>query len=105
MMRYYIICGNCNSKFYVNSNAKTRADLPSFFSLSCPICKQIHYYYPNDVLAETSVLGSAGGALLGGLLGLTTGGAGAVIGAIVGAALGGGGEKADNDAMERFNES
>lgn len=104
-MRHFVICKHCNSRLYINTKARIRAELPFSFTIVCSICNKVSFYYPYEVTAETSVIGSSGGALLGGLLGLASGGAGAIIGALLGAALGGSGEKVDNDAVQRFNTS
>ena len=104
-MRHYVFCHHCKAKFYINTNAKLRTELPPSFTLRCPSCNQTDTYSPYDVFAEISNLGSTGGALLGGLIGLSAGGAGAIVGAILGAALLGGGERAEKNAVARFNES
>ena len=73
--------------------------------LTCPICHKTCLFTPYNVSVESSALNTTEGALLGGLIGLAAGGAGALIGAILGAAVGGSGEKADSDAVQRFNSS
>jgi hypothetical protein len=104
-LRHYVNCRNCRSKFYVSTQAKARSDLPFSFNLTCPVCKQTLEYYNTDVYAEASNLGGAGGALLGGLVGLAAGGIGAIIGALAGAALGEKYSQQDTQEAERFNSS
>lgn len=104
-MRYYVNCKNCHKKINVMANVLTRSELPSDFNLTCPFCGQTHYYIPWDVFAETSILGSQGTAVLGGLLGLAAGGVGALLGAALGAEIGKRGEKKDVEDVERFNSS
>lgn len=104
-MKYYITCKNCSRKFNVATNALTRSDLPTNFNLTCPFCRQINSCNPWDVYTETSILGSQGMAVLGGLVGLLAGGAGALLGAGLGAAVGKKNEEKDREAVERFNSS
>lgn len=104
-MRLFVHCGNCQNKIYIASKAKSRAELPPTFYLTCPICQHTYTYTPQHVIAETSDINPAGGALIGGLVGLVAGGIGAIIGAIAGALLGGSREIQDTSAVQRFNSS
>ncbi|OLD22697.1 MAG: hypothetical protein AUG16_03835 [Thaumarchaeota archaeon 13_1_20CM_2_39_20] len=104
-MRHFVICPLCQAKFYIDTNAKVRSELPRSFMLTCPICHKTSFFTPYNVSVESSALNTTGGALLGGLIGLAAGGAGAIIGAILGAAVGESGEKAGSDAVQRFNSS
>lgn len=106
-LRLFVYCKNpsCRSKFYISSHAKIREQLLSNFYLTCPICHQILVYYPKDVFAESSEISTAGGALLGGLVGLLLGGIGAIFGTLVGGILGGTREKRDAEAVAEFNNS
>ncbi len=105
LVRYAVICKTCGKKFYINTNAKLRTELPVSFTLQCSLCSHSYTYSSYDVTAESSGNTAAAGALIGGLLGLMAGGAGAVVGAAIGAAVGGKGEKSDNVAVKRFNNS
>ena len=104
-MRYFINCNYCSKKFYVAANALTRSELPHNFNLTCPSCRKILSYVSYDVNAETSILGSQGLAVLGGLIGLAAGGVGALIGAGLGAAIGKTSADKDKQDVERFNSS
>ncbi len=73
-MRLFVSCAHCGNKIYVSNPSKTRLELPALFFLRCPICGQAIQYTPGDVYAEASDLNIAGGALLGGLVGLLAGG-------------------------------
>ena len=105
ILRYVVICKSCGKKFYINTNAKLRSDLPLSFTFHCHLCGISFVYSPYDVTAESSGSSTAAGALIGGLVGLLAGGAGAVVGAAIGATIGGKGEKSDNSAVKRFNNS
>jgi hypothetical protein len=62
-------------------------------------------YSVNDVLAEPSGNDTAGGAIVGGLIGLLGGGAGVIVGGFIGGLLG---NKSDNNEKIKiinFNES
>lgn len=104
-MRYFVTCKHCFKKFFVSANVLTRSELPYDFNLTCPSCRKILSYTPYDVFAETSILGSQGLAVLGGLIGLAAGGVGALLGAGLGAAVGKKSEEKDKQDVERFNSS
>ena len=103
-MQLFTNCFNCKYKIYVTSNAKVRYELPTAFELNCLHCYKKYVYTPNNVYAE-SRLTTAGGAFLGGIIGLAFGGAGALVGTILGGLLGRSAEEQDEESVRRFNNS
>jgi len=104
-MKYFICCKNCFNKFYINTHASVRSELPSSFNINCNYCNTSNHYLPFDVTAETYILGSQGMAILGGLVGILGGGAGALLGIGIGAAIGKNSEKKERLSIQRFNHS
>ena len=105
-------CKNCDYRFDVASNAKTRQDLAHIFYLTCSYCHTTLQYTPIDVCAESSEINPAGGALIGGLVGLVgsaisavSGGIGVIVGALAGAAISNSSREKDEQAVRRFNSS
>ncbi|MCL4373205.1 hypothetical protein M1384_04035 [Candidatus Parvarchaeota archaeon] len=79
--------------------------MPEKFKLSCPnnVCKKEHEYKREDVIAEPSNGTGAGGAVVGGLLGLVGGPLGLIIGAIIGGVIGASTDQSDSEAANKFN--
>src|SRR5207245_10175691 len=102
-MRHFVICPLCQAKFYIDTNAKVRSELPPSFMLTCPICHKTSLFTPYNVSVESSALNTTEEALLGGLIGLAAGGAGALLGAILGAAFGCSGERAEGEIDKEYN--
>ena len=63
------------------------------------------YYDVNEVWAESSSNDTAGGAALGGLIGLIGGGAGVVVGGILGGLVGGLKDQEEKKMVQQFNSS
>jgi hypothetical protein len=82
-MRYVVLCKFCGKKFYINTDAKVRSELPPSFTLLCPSCGYSATYSSFDVTEESS-RNTTAGALIGGLLGLAAGDVGVVLGAAIG---------------------
>lgn len=110
-MRLYVACRHCGNKIYINSPARIRAELPYQFvlrckNLGCPMRYNNEVYTSYDVVAETGFSGTVGGAIVTGVLGgLVAGPIGAAIGALVGGSAGSNTDRADREAVERFNKS
>lgn len=104
-MRLYVTCRHCGGRIYLQSPAKTRADLPVSFELTCTICTAKNIYYSSEVIAESGRGITAGVAILGGIVGAIFGPGGALAGAILGAGAGGSLEEQDKTAATRFNQS
>ena len=110
-MQLFVICRSCNTKIYINSNARVRSELPYQFLLHCtqPTCPsgyQNQIFTPRDVQAEPGVAGLIGGAVvLGALGGLIAGPAGLILGGILGGAVGSTSDQSENEPVWRFNNS
>ena len=103
-MRLYLQ-GQCGHKIYLTSPAQTRAELPGWFQLQCPHDQQAGYYANQNVFAEPESGQTAGGAILGGLVGLLAGPIGLILGGAAGASFGAATEKTELARANRFNES
>jgi len=103
-MKLFVNCKKCGFKIYINHPAKIRSDLPFSFQLICQNCSTKNNCNPYDVVAESG-LTTAGGALLGGLLGLPLGGVGALVGAILGGIIGKNSQDQDEINVTGFNNS
>ena len=88
-MRLYVTCRHCGGRIYLQSPAKTKADLPVSFELTCLVCNSTYFYSSSDVTAESGRGITAGVAILGGIVGAIFGPGGALAGAILGAGAGG----------------
>ena len=103
-MRLYIYCDTCNTKVYLNSDAKTRNQLARQwgvnFYITCPHCHSMHYYHVNQVRAEASSA-VVPGALVGGIVGILGGPLGMIIGGTVGGAVS---NNAAKRQVENFND-
>jgi hypothetical protein len=97
--------GQCGHKIFLTSPALTRADLPAWFHLICPHDQQGGYYSTRNVFAEPESGQTAGGAILGGLVGLLAGPIGLILGGTAGASLGAATEKTELARAKHFNES
>ncbi len=63
------------------------------------------WYSVNDVFAESSGNDTAGGAIIGGLLGLFAGGVGVIIGGVAGGVIGGIIDENEQENINHFNKS
>lgn len=110
-MRLFVECHHCGGKIYLNSPAKTRQELPYQFTLrcpqlKCPYNKMNEIYTSRDVSAEQGFSNEVGGAVvLGALGGLVAGPLGLFAGAVIGKNAGSDIDRADAEAVERFNAS
>lgn len=101
-MRYFVWCKVHNQeKIYINfkNQPKTRAEIPSTFTLKCPR-GAISSYSNHDVQAEIGSTAIAG-ALLGALLFVVDPILG-IIGALTGGVIGG---SAESQEVDKFNKS
>ena len=104
-MRFYVICKfhqDSQERIYVTfeREPQTRAQVPPFFNLTCPILKASNPYLASDVKAEVGAA-PIGGAALGALLFLIDpllGLAGVLIGAL-------GANATEQEKVNAFNES
>ena len=93
-----------NRKIYLNLLANSRDELAfkigyEWFNL------RGETYHVNDVYAESDSSNTAGGAIIGGLIGLLTGGAGALIGGMLGGVIGNSSDNEDLQRVRAFNAS
>lgn len=86
-MRLYVTCPISQEKIYVDIKAKHRVHITPF-TIECPHDGGIHHYTWDDVEAEPGRGTVAGGALVGGLIGLLGGPIGVVLGGTAGALIG-----------------
>lgn len=103
-MRLYAVCRYCNNRIYLQSTAQARNQLPTFFSLVCPRCKNGSEYSRQEVIAEATAGGSIGGAVVGGIVGLLGGPLGLIVGTIIGGGAGAAADNSDARRVRQFNE-
>lgn len=108
-MRLYIEdCHYCHQRIYLNVNAFTRQELANkigySFGIECPICHNHSIYTVDNVFAEMGQSSFAGGAMLGGLIGLVGGPLGALIGGAIGGTLGAGADEDERRHILQFNQ-
>lgn len=91
-------------KVYLSVTAKSRDELAYKLGFAWFTARG-ETYHVNDVVAESDSSNTAGGALIGGLIGLLTGGAGALIGGVIGGAIGNSSDSEDQERVKAFNAS
>jgi hypothetical protein len=108
-LRVYCQNSSCRNKIYLNSQAQNRAQLARGwglnFSIQCPKCGHTSRFNCNQVVAESIKENTAGGAALGGLIGMLGGPPGAIIGAFFGGLVGSSSDDKEQIKARRFNQS
>lgn len=108
-MKLYLNCGQCGTKVYLESNARTRLALSQQwghnFNIQCPHCRQNMRCSVKHVFAESETNNTTPGAIIGGLVGLLGGPLGVLIGGVVGGALGNETGASERQMVEQFNNS
>lgn len=102
-MRLYVTCPNDQQKIYVDIKAKHQIHIIPF-DIECPYDGEIHHYTKDDVEAEPKLGTVAGGAIVGGLIGLLGGPIGVILGGAAGAMLGANAEDEENRNVREFYE-
>ncbi len=108
-MKLFVICKSCSNKIYLKEKSKTRRTLANKigeeFTITCPHCNNIDFYNVYDVFAEVETNNAAGGAIIGGLIGLIGGPIGALSGSTIGGILGYSSDENERKAVQKFNNS
>lgn len=105
-MRFYIYRHPNNEKVYLNFQADTRSQLAQLIGGRYFLFEKGGLWYDvNDVIAEPGSNNTAVGSILGGVLGLLTGGFGAIIGATLGGLIGNANDEQEKQKVEMFNSS
>lgn len=90
-------------KIILDVSAPTRRQLASKIGTEFYVGGQ--YYNINQVIAESNSNDTAGGAFLGGLIGLLAGGVGVAIGGVFGGLIGNARDTEEQKKINLFNES
>lgn len=102
-MRLYVKDKN-NKKVFLKLTAPTKLELVQ--KLGTPYFTiDNETYHVSQVTAELNGSNTAGGAILGGILGLITGGTGVLIGGLAGGILGGISDSDEEKKVTIFNQS
>ena len=104
-MHLEVKCPRSQRTIRLASTARTRAELPSYFTVSCPDDGESHGFRREQVTAVADNDPTAGLAVVGALVGLFGGGWGLAIGSLIGAGAGASIRKQDTDAVVEFNNS
>jgi hypothetical protein len=97
--------GHCGHRIYLTSPATTRSEIPAWFQLQCPQDQSFYLYSSRSVVAQPESGHTAGGAFLGGIVGLLGGPIGLILGGAAGAMLGAANENTEVAKANRFNQS
>ena len=105
-MRFFVVDGN-NHKIYVTFSKpiETRADIPYYFTIFCQDCKIDQNFSSNDVQIEADTNSAAGGAVVGGLIGVLGGPLGILIGGTIGRLFGANADSEEQNRIRRFEQS
>ena len=101
-MKLYVV-NRLGQKVVLDIVAKTRNELA--FKIGYNFQVHGEEYSVQDVKAEASNNDTAGGALLGGFLGLLGGGVGVLVGGLAGGIIGGIRDEQENQEIKNFNRS
>lgn len=104
-MHLEVRCPVNNAPITIAGAALVRAELPETFTVVCPLDGVAHNFTRRDVRAVPDVNPTTPLMVLGGLVGLFTGGWGLAIGAAIGAGAGSIARKHDENAALAFNNS
>ena len=104
-MKLYVVRRGSNKRVYLNRTATTRDDLRIQFGGDYFTIGDGHIYDVSEVRAISDSSGTAGGAVIGGLLGLLAGPGGLLIGAGLGGAIGNSTDNDDQKRVKIFNNS
>ncbi len=108
-MKLFVVCKSCGNKIYLKEKSQTRRTLTNRigkeFHITCPHCNNKNIYNVHDVFAEAETNNAAGGAIIGGLIGLIGGPIGALSGSTIGGLLGYGSDENERKAVQKFNNS
>lgn len=99
-MRLYVK-NSRGDKVHLDVSATSKRDLASKIGVQFQV--QGEHYHINQVIAESSNNDTAGGAVVGGILGLIVGGAGMVVGGILGGLLGSSSDTKEQKNVQNFN--
>lgn len=94
---------NPKKKIYLRVSAKTRRQLAQKIGYHFQVNRMP--YSINEVYAESSSNDTAGGALIGGLIGLLGGGVGVALGGLAGGIIGKAKDDVDKKEINHFNRS
>lgn len=105
-MQFYVI-DDQEHKLYVTfpRPIENREDIPYYFEIFCQHCGVNKNFSRNDVIVEAESNFTAGGAVVGGLLGILGGPIGLVLGGAIGGLLGANADSEEQKRLRQFDQS